>query len=82
MKITLQEAEVRDYTKTVKIEDESGTYYAQIHWDYWDGYDVSFWDENQRPMTQPKWADEYIENAEATESLGFHLDNLCEEVRV
>ena len=71
MKVELQEKEITAYDLSVNIELEGEKYRADIHYDTYDGYEVTFLDERGVRLPYPKWASEY----EGDESLGYWLES-------
>lgn len=56
MRVNLNEYEINDYTLSVCIEVEGKQYFADIHYDNYDGYDVIFLDDNRLKIDKPEWA--------------------------
>ena len=71
MKVELQEKDITAYDLSVNIEIEGERYRADIHYDTYDGYEVTFLDERGGSLPYPKWASEY----EGEESLGYWLES-------
>lgn len=87
MRVNLNEYEINDYTLSVRIEVEGKQYFADIHYDNYDGYDVIFLDDNRLKITTyPDWALKIQE--ENDDSLGYILETaigkrlewVCEQV--
>jgi len=67
------------YDKRITFEREGVEYSVLLHWDSYDGYDITF--KNKHNST-PKWAQDLIEVDNGDENLYEILDNLTEEVSV
>ena len=61
------------YDKYVQFTYEGESYSATLHWDKWDGYDLTFKD-----IDDPEWAINWEDNND--ESLAYTLDGLSDEV--
>jgi hypothetical protein len=61
------------YDKEITFTYEGEDYSVTLHWDKWDGYDLSFTD-----IDEPEWAINWEDSNE--ESLAFTLDGLTDEV--
>ena len=61
------------YDKEITFTYEGESYTVRLHWDKWDGYDLSFTE-----IDEPEWATNWEDSNE--ESLAYTLDNLTDEV--
>jgi hypothetical protein len=59
MKVYALDYEITDFRKTLEIEHEGKTYYADLIYDSNYGYDITFRDENKNAIEMPEWADKY-----------------------
>jgi len=62
------------YDKEITLTYEGQEYSVCLHWDKWDGYDITFLD-----TVSPDWADDWDDNNDG-ESLAYVLDGLTDEV--
>jgi hypothetical protein len=67
------------YDKYVQFTYEGESYSVLLHWDKWDGFDLTFTelDRTRNWIDAPDWAITWDENNE--ESLGYTLDQLTDE---
>jgi len=63
------------YDKHITFEREGVEHSVLLHWDSYDGYNLSFFDE-----VTPDWADEWDEDEHDNETLASVLDGLTDEV--
>jgi len=63
------------YDKHITFEREGEEYSALLHWDSYDGYDLSFFDE-----VTPDWVDEWDEDEPCLASGWYTLDCLTDQV--
>jgi hypothetical protein len=61
------------FDKYVQFTYEGESYSALLHWDKWDGYDLTFTE-----IDEPEWAINWEDSND--ESLAFTLDGLTDEV--
>jgi hypothetical protein len=61
------------YDKEITFTYEGVSYSVTLHWDKWDGYDLSFTD-----IDEPEWAINWEWNN--GETLAYVLDGLTDEV--
>ena len=73
MKVTLKDNEINSYVLTVKVEVESKEYIADLSYNTYDGYEVTFLDDNGRKIAYPQWAIDYENKGE--DSLGYWLES-------
>jgi hypothetical protein len=59
MKVNLVIKTVFSWVKHLKIEVEGVIYNARLYWDTHDGFDLSFYDSEGKPIVWPKWAEDY-----------------------
>ena len=59
MRVKCIDKEITDFRKTLEIEHEGKTYYADLIYDSNYGYDITFRDENKNAIEMPEWADKY-----------------------
>ena len=76
MKVTLRDKEIMSYVLSVNIEAEGKEYTADIAYDTYDGYEVSFLDEQHKRITSPEWAKKYEEENYEGDSLGYWLESM------
>jgi hypothetical protein len=71
--------EETSYDKYVQFTYEGESYSVLLHWDKWDGFDLTFTelDRTRNWIDAPDWAITWDENNE--ESLGYTLDQLTDE---
>ena len=67
------------YDKYVQFTYEGESYSVLLHWDKWDGFDLTFTelDSTRNWIDAPDWAITWDENNE--ESLGYTLECLTDE---
>jgi hypothetical protein len=68
----------KSYEKIVKIIKEDTTYIAELNYDDWDGYSISWANENSQLVEEPAWATEYAE-ANSYHDLAYLLDEMAVE---
>ena len=73
IKINTVTKEETAFDKYVQFTYEGESYSALLHWDKWDGYDLSFTD-----IDEPEWAINWEWNN--GETLAYILDGLTDEV--
>ena len=59
MKVNLIHRELDGWTRTLKIVVEGVTYDAELEWDRYDGYELTFYDKDRNEIEWPKWAEDY-----------------------
>jgi hypothetical protein len=74
MKVTLKDNEIYHYVLSVRIEVEGEEYIADLAYGNYDGYEVTFLDNNGRKIGYPQWAIDYIEDNLQGDSLGYWLE--------
>jgi len=72
MKVRAIDKEITAYSKSLEIEVEGVTYHADLTYDSYSGYDLTFIDNNGREIAPPLWADKY----ESQWSLDYDLDEM------
>jgi hypothetical protein len=72
MKVTLKDSEINNYVLSVRIEVEGEEYIADLSYSTYDGYEVTFLNDNGQRVAWPKWAIDYDSN----EPLGYGNDSL------
>ena len=75
MKVTLKDNEINSYVLTVKVEVEGKEYIADLSYNTYDGYEVTFLDDNGRRVAYPQWAIDYENNSQGADSLGYWLES-------
>ena len=78
MKVTLKDNEINSYVLTVKVEVEGNEYIADLSYNTYDGYEVTFLDDNGRKVAWPQWAIDYDSNdppGYGNDSLGYWLES-------
>ena len=73
MKVTLKDNEIYSYVLSVEVEVEGEQYNADLAYGTYDGYTVTFIDDNGREIGYPQWAIDYQNKGE--ESLGYWLES-------
>jgi hypothetical protein len=70
------------YDKWVHFTYEGEQYHALLHWDMYDGFDLTFTDavRTANYIKTPNWAVEWEDHEQHEESLEFILDQLTDEV--
>jgi hypothetical protein len=63
------------YDKEITLTYEGQEYAVLLHWDKWDGYEVTF----SAEIDEPEWATNWDDNNDG-ESLAYLLDGLSENV--
>ena len=74
IKIERIEKEDTSFDKEITFTYEGEKYSVRLHWDKWDGYDLTFTD-----IDDPEWAINWDDNHD-NESLAYVLDGLTDEV--
>jgi hypothetical protein len=83
MNITIQGVTKQDtaYNKKITFEREGVEYYALLHWDSYDGFNLDFLKINGKTsISTPDWVIEWDENENDGESLEYVLDQLTDQV--
>ena len=73
MKVTLKDNEINSYVLTVKVEVEGKEYIADLSYDTYDGYEVTFLDDKGVKIGYPQWAIDYENKGD--DSLGYWLES-------
>jgi hypothetical protein len=68
----------KSYEKIITIIKDGTTYIAELNYDDWDGYFISWANENSQPVEEPAWATEYAE-ANSYHDLAYLLDEMAVE---
>jgi hypothetical protein len=64
------------FDKYIQFTYEGESYSVLLHWDKWDGYDLTFIE-----VAEPKWVSEWEDSQQyGGESLEYTLDGLTDEV--
>ena len=63
MKVTCKDKEITGYVKSLVIEREGETYYAELEYDQHNGYEISFTDTKGDGIDTPDWFDDYDSDA-------------------
>jgi hypothetical protein len=64
------------YDKEITFTYEGEEYAVRLHWDKWDGYDLTFND-----IEEPEWVSKWHDSQQyGEESLEYTLDGLTDEV--
>jgi hypothetical protein len=58
-KAKLIDNEIRDYVKSIEIEYEGVTYFADLRYGVHDGYELRFHDADGKSISDPDWVDNY-----------------------
>ena len=75
MKVTLKDNEINSYVLNIKVEVEGKEYIADLSYDNYDGYEVTFLDDNGVKIGYPQWAIDYENNSQGADSLGYWLES-------
>jgi hypothetical protein len=69
------------YDKEITLTYDGEIYAVRLHWDKWDGYDLTFTeiDKTHNWIDTPEWAINWEDNNDG-ESLAYVLDGLTDEV--
>jgi hypothetical protein len=59
MKVNTIHRELDGWTRTLKIEVEGVIYDAELEYDRYDGYELTFFDKDKHRIEWPKWAEDY-----------------------
>lgn len=73
--VFFKEKTIISYQKTVKVIKDDLEIYAQLDYDDWDGYSITWLDENYKKIEEPAWATEYAELTSYHE-LAYLLDEM------
>lgn len=73
IEISALSKEETSYDKEIIFTYEGQDYRVSLHWDKWDGYDLTFTE-----VEEPDWAINWEEGNE--ESLAYTLDGLTDEM--
>lgn len=73
--VFFKEKIVKSYQKLVKVIKDGQELYAQLDYDDWDGYSISWLDENYKEIEEPAWATEYAK-ATSYHELAYLLDEM------
>ena len=71
MKVTCRDKEITSYIKSIEIEVEGETYFADLTYDCHGGYTLQFVSDEGKLIDWPEWADKY-DNGQR--SLDYDLD--------
>ena len=77
-KVTSSKEETTAFDKHIQFEFEGTVYYADLHWDSYDGYDMNFVDKDGKHVDTPEW----FWNWDETEPVEYILDCLTEDKKV
>jgi hypothetical protein len=75
LEVTFREKEVISYEKTVSIVKDGITILADLHYDNWDGYEISWRNMEEKEIEEPQWATDYAELTSYHE-LAYLLDEM------
>jgi hypothetical protein len=69
------------YDKEITLTYKGESYAVRLHWDKWDGYEITFTDttNTRNWIDTPDWAINWEDNNDG-ESLAYVLDGLTDEV--
>jgi len=59
MKVNTIHRELDGWTRTLKIEVEGVIYDAELEYDRYDGYELTFFDKDKHRIDWPNWAEDY-----------------------
>mgnify|MGYP003339569076 CR=1 FL=1 len=72
MKAKLLSHDIPEYNLEVEIENEGEIYLVNVHYDNYDGYEVTFTDQIGNKIPKPQWATDLEENS--YDSLGYLIE--------
>ena len=75
LKVAFREKEVFSYQKSVSVTKDGITLIADLHYDNWDGYEISWHNLEGKEVEEPEWATEYAELTSYHE-LAYLLDEM------
>jgi hypothetical protein len=76
MKVTLKDNEIYHYVLSVRVEVEGKQYNADLAYGTYDGYEVTFLDDNGVKIGYPQWAIDYENNSDSgSDSLGYWIES-------
>jgi hypothetical protein len=73
--VFFKEEIIKSYQKLVKVIKDGKEMYANLDYDDYDGYSISWMDENYKEIEEPKWATKYAE-VNSYHELAFLLDEM------
>ena len=73
--VFFKEEIIKSYQKLVKVIKDGEEMYANLDYDDYDGYSISWMDENYKEIEEPKWATEYA-GVNSYHELAFLLDEM------
>jgi hypothetical protein len=78
LEVFFKQKTIKSYEKLVKIIKDGEELYASIDYDDWDGYSISWYDENLKDTKEPIWASEYAET-NTYNDLAYLLDEMGQQ---
>ncbi len=78
LEVIFREKEIISYAKSVIITKNGETIIADLHYDNWDGYGISWSDLDGKSIEEPEWATEYADLTSYHE-LAYMLDEMGAE---
>jgi hypothetical protein len=76
--VFFKEKIVKSYQKIVKVIKDNQELYAQLDYEDWDGYSISWYDENYKAIEEPIWVSEYAK-ANSYHDLAYLLDEMGQQ---
>ena len=71
MKVTLKDNEITNYVLSIRVEVEGKEYAADLNYNTYDGYEVTFLNDNGQKIAWPKWAIDY----NGDDHIGYWLES-------
>jgi hypothetical protein len=75
LEVTFREKVIVSYAKSVKVTKDGETVIADLHYDDYDGYEITWSDLDGKEAGEPKWATEYADLTSYHE-LAYMLDEM------
>jgi hypothetical protein len=72
MKVTLKDHEIYSYGLSLQVEVKGERYLVDVAYDFYDGYEVTFFSEQGIKIATPEWADKLEQKSD--DSLGYILE--------
>lgn len=73
--VFFKEQTYKSYEKLVKVIKDGQELYANIDYDQWDGYGITWFNEDWQTIEEPAWATQYAD-ATSYHELAYLLDEL------
>lgn len=72
MKVRLNDYEIHNYVLAIRVEVEGEVYPVDLSYDSYDGYDLTFLNDQGQKIPYPEWATKMEQ--ESDDSLGYILE--------